>query len=543
MLKVNNVKLTIRRPELLSRLENYPSAGICVIKHDGVSSYSGIQIHDDTVKVIEYLQSQGAYPGCRVGIRATNSYEWLLLDFALITLGCTSVCIPTGNPELDPLSAEILSQRYDLDFLFQDQGFESGNCEAVQILSFLLSLARDATPLTMSKHPDRETMPSDIFTVVFSSGTTGRLKRLPISWSSLQAGIEAISEAFDIDSRDRIFDILPLSIFQQRYLAYIAVFCGATVILSTQDLFFEALTEGNPTIILGPPAFYELAEQRFNRWPERTRRVLTHISEGLDWAPEFLRMSVRKRLFRELHEIYGKAVRVMLVGSAPINMSTLQFFQCAGFPLYQIYGMTECGWIAWNRPRANKVGSVGKPAFPDAISIGLDGEILVRNPKQLCQSYEGAEGDEIATVFIDANTISTGDIGAFDTDGFLVLNGRKKNVIITAGGQKISPEKIEDKVKAIGSIENVVVFHDEKLRGLSVAIWCSDIGNMSQKTITREIKVLNREDLLTNPITGVVFSDVPLSTETGLLTRNLKVDRAAVQRVLSNSVKRIGELA
>lgn len=543
MLELNDVRPPAPRPELLNRLEAHPGAEILVIAHDGVSSYGGHQIYRDTVDVLDYLKGQGMHPGCRVGIRAANSYEWLVLDFALITLGCTSVCIPAGTPELDALNAEKLSQRFDLDFLFQDRGFETGSCGAVQTLSSLLTLAREATPLSLPKNPSRDTTLSDIFTVVFSSGTTGRLKRLPISWSGLQIGIEAISNAFEIDARDRIFDILPLSIFQQRYLAYIALYRGGTIVLSTQDLFFDALTKGNPTIILGPPAFYELAEQRFDRWPEQIRRILTQVSEGLNDVPEDLRQSIRRSLFQELHNIYGNAVRVMLVGSAPINMSTLQFSQCVGFPLYQIYGMTECGWIAWNRPGANKVGSVGKPAFPDAISIGPDGDVLVRNPKHLCQSYEAAEGGENGDVFVDVKTISTGDIGAFDADGFLILNGRKKNIIITAGGQKISPEAIEDKIGTIGQVENVVVFYDETLRALSAAIWCSETGEAAHERIARDIKALNRQYLALNPIMGVAFSDVPLSIETGLLTRNLKVDRAAVRSRLAESVKRIGELA
>lgn len=543
MLEVNDVKPTAPRPELLNRLEAHPSAEILVIAHEGVSSYSGARIYRDTLDVLDYLKGQGMHPGCRVGIRAANSYEWLVLDFALIALGCTSVCIPAGTPELDALNAETLSQRFDLDLLFQDRGFETGSCGAVQTLSLLLTLAREATPLSLSKNPGRDTTPSDIFTVVFSSGTSGRLKRLPISWSGLQIGIEAISDAFEIDARDRIFDILPLSSFQQRYLAYIALYRGATVVVSTQDFFFDALTKGNPTIILGPPAFYELAQQRFDRWPEQTRRILTQDPEGLNDAPENLQLCIRKSLFHELHDIYGNAVRVMLVGSAPINMSTLQFFQRAGFPLYQIYGMTECGWIAWNRPGANKMGSVGKPAFPNAISIGPDGDVFVRNPKHLCQSYEAAEGDENAAVFVDGETISTGDIGAFDADGFLVLNGRKKNIIITAGGQKISPEAIEDKIGAIGGVENVVVFYDETLRALSAAIWCSETGKAAHNSIARDIKALNSRDLSLNPVMGVAFSDVPLSAETGLLTRNLKIDRAAVRSRLAESVKRIGALA
>ncbi|SMX28678.1 Long-chain-fatty-acid--CoA ligase FadD15 [Pelagimonas phthalicica] len=543
MLMQTDTDFTLPRPELLNRLNTHPGAEICVITQEGSFSYKGVQILHDTTEVLEYLQSQGVHPGCRVGIRAANSYEWLLLDFALISLGCTSVCIPAGNPELDPLDADALSQRFDLDLLFQDQEFDAGNTAAVQTLSSLLTLAREGTPLTLSKSTERDSTASDIFTVVFSSGTTGRLKRLPISWDSLQIGIEAISDAFNVTASDRIFDILPLSIFQQRYLAYIALYRGGTVILSSQDLFFEALKEGNPTIILGPPAFYELAEQRFERWPERTRRNLIRVSKSLGWLPDTLGMALRKRLFKELHEIYGSSVRVMLVGSAPINLSTLDFFKHAGFPLFQIYGMTECGWIAWNRPGANKIGSVGKPAFPDAISIGPDGDVLVSNPKHLCHSYEAAEGDENTNVFVDPKTISTGDIGAFDSDGFLILNGRKKNIIITAGGQKISPENIEEKVKAIGRIEHVVVFQDESLRALSAAIWCSDTDSAAQGRIARALKALNRKDLSTNPIMGVAFSQTPLSAETGLLTRNLKVDRTAVQNHHASSVKRLGELA
>jgi long-chain acyl-CoA synthetase len=542
MFEVNDERPPAARPELLNRLKAHPSAEILVINHEGASSYSGAQIYRDTFDVLDYLKGQAIHAGCRVGIRASNSYEWLILDFALIALGCKSVCIPTGTPELDALDAEMLSHRLDLDFLFQERDFETGSCVAVQPLSSLLTLARDVIPLSVRENSCRDTAPSDIFTVVFSSGTSGQLKRLPISWSSIQMGIEAISDAFEIDARDRIFNILPLSSFQQRYLAYIAIYRGATVVLSTQDFFFEALTKGNPTFILGPPTFYELAEQRFDRWPEQTRRTLAQGLERLENVPEDAQLSLRKSLFRELHDIYGRAVRIMLVGSAPINLSTLQFFQRAGFPLYQIYGMTECGWIAWNRPRANKIGSVGKPAFPNAISIGLDGEVLVRNPKHLCQNYEAAEANENEAVFLDNATISTGDIGAFDSDGFLFLNGRKKNVIMTAGGQKISPEAIEDKIKAIDGVENVVVFYDDSLRALSAAIWCSETGEALHDRVASDIKALNRRNFSLNPVMGVAFSNVPLSAETGLLTRNLKIDRNAVRSCLAGSVKRIGAL-
>lgn len=528
------------RPELLRRIAKHPGAQIVVVDQEGVSSYSGGRIHDDTLGVMDHLRDLGLHAGCRVGIRAQNSYEWLILDFALITLGCTSVCIPVGNPELDPLSGSALAEQYNLSFLFQENGFDAGDCDVVSNVSDLIRLAHLRPPCAFGNAAPGAAVVSDVFTIVFSSGTTGRLKRLPISWDSLQHGIEAVSDAFEINSDDRIFDILPLSIFQQRYLAYCALYRGATVVLSTQDQFFEALKAGNPTVILGPPAFYEVAEQRFDRWSGRKRDALTRISNLLRWAPRPLRQSVRKRLFQSLHDIYGSAVRLMLVGSAPINHSTLTFFERAGFPLYQIYGMTECGWIAWNRPGANKLGSVGKPAFPGAISLGPEGEVLVRNPKHLCHYYEGADAAENAPVFLDEQTISTGDIGAFDKDGFLFLRGRKKNVIITAGGQKISPENIEDKVKAVGKIDHVVVFHDDGLRALSAVIWPTDQGDEARAAIARDIKGLNRQILSTTPIMGLVFSDIPLSADTGLLTRNLKVDRAAAQERLGPSVERIG---
>lgn len=535
MPKDYNTALGHPRPQLLDRLASHPGASIVVIDGGSVTRFDGSRIHDDTLAVLRYLQGQGVHAGCRVGIRAANCYEWLILDFALITLGCTSVCIPVGNPELDPLSAEALVARFDLNLLFQDTNFETGVCEAVTELPALLKLTETgASPVLTGTAPQAA---DDVFTIVFSSGTTGRLKRLPISWDSLQIGIEAVSDTFEIDGTDRIFDILPLSIFQQRYLAYCALYRGATVILSTQDQFFEALTAGNPTVILGPPAFYEVAEQRFDRWSPRRRRVLSKVS---DLVPPPFRKAVRKRLFKPLHEIYGTSVRAMLVGSAPINQSTLKFFERAGFPLYQIYGMTECGWIAWNRPGENKIGSVGKPAFPGAISLGPDGEVLVRNPKHLCRYYEGAEAAEIATVFVDDRTISTGDIGRFDEDGFLFLGGRKKNVIITAGGQKISPEHVEDKVKALGGMDHVVVFLDEGLRALSAVIWATETDAEAQRRIARDIRALNRRHLSTTPIMGLVFSDVPLTPETGLLTRNLKVDRAAVEARLAAQVDHIG---
>ena len=141
-------------------------------------------------------------------------------------------------------------------------------------------------------------------------------------------------------------------------------------------------------------------------------------------------------------------MRFMVTGMAPIKRATLELFQLMQLPLFETYGMTEFGGIALNIPGANKVGSVGRPLPGVRVELAPDGEVIAVREHRIASGYcECAAGEEEQT-FIGPDRVATGDVGRFDADGYLYLVGRKREMIITAGGTKIHPEIPEAEIDA-----------------------------------------------------------------------------------------------
>ncbi|MGY3621902.1 AMP-binding protein [Bradyrhizobium sp. USDA 10063] len=513
-------------------LERQVNGGIIVVEGSNVRERSVRELARDVDRVVGYLSRGGLEAGDRVGIRGPNSYEWLVLDLALVSLGCVSVCVPCEAPELDSMPVASLIEALRVTVIFQAP---DGRTELLQPGVVALSRILDAAPpeLKIGDKTGRQTisMTRDVFTVAFSSGSTGRLKRLPISWTTNLKHMEAFSEAFGLSASDRILVVLPFSAFQQRHLIHCAIWYGCKVLLARLDNFLSALQYGKPTFMLGPPSFYEIVEQRFSLLPAWRRFGLLALSQAGSIFPDRLRRKWRATLFRAFHQLYGGDMRIMLVGSAPVKRSTLDLFMLGGFPLFEIYGMTEAGWIAWNRPGANKIGTVGRAAFPGAVRIAGDGEVTVACRWNQCSSYEACEGETVESgVFVAEGTLATGDVGALDGDGYLTISGRKKNVIVTVGGVKVAPEEIEEKISALPMIRHAIVFDHPNMPSLAAAIWTVADTKQDQRIAVQALTALNATALRKTPVLGIVFPTMSLSLESGLLTRNLKVDRAAVRR-------------
>ncbi|MEY9511483.1 AMP-binding protein [Bradyrhizobium elkanii] len=335
--------------------------------------------------------------------------------------------------------------------------------------------------------------------------------------------------------------VLPFSAFQQRHLIHCAIWYGCKVVLARLENLLNALQHGRPTFMLGTPSFYEIAEQRFKLLPPWRRRGLLWLSRAGSILPDGLRPIWRAKLFEAFHRLYGGAMRVMLVGSAPVNRSTLDLFRLAGFPLFEIYGMTEAGWIAWNRPGANRIGTVGTAAFPGAIRIADDGEVLVSCRWNQCTSYEAFDGETVDNgIFVGADTLATGDLGALDGDGYLTISGRKKNVIVTAGGVKVSAEEIEERLASLPAVRHAIVFDHPNIPSLAAAIWTVSDNKDDQKLAMQALMGLNAAALRKTPVLAIVFPTTPLTVESGLLTRNLKIDRAAVRRRFCDDLCSLG---
>lgn len=461
-------------------------------------------------------------PPTRVGIMAHNSYEWIVLDLALIRMGVTSICLPVT--EFERTSLEELGSRYELDVLLVGPGVRADEELPPWAARF------GERPRTTRGPAPAVALDADSFSLVFSSGTSGKIKCLPISRRGTEAWIEAYGQHYAFKTDDRILVVLPLSNYQQRVMVYTGMHYRFEVILADPARLLRALKELHPTIVIGPPLFYEILENRFRALPPRQRRLLEIAGAIIAKLPfAALRARLRRRIFKPFHDAYGGAARLLLSGAAPNRHSTLELFERLGLPLFQVYGLTETGVVSWNLPGANRPGSVGKPVFPDGVRLAPDGEIIVHNTHPQCRGYIYCEPDELKQTFLTPETVATGDIGRFDDAGYLYIIGRKKQIIITQGAYKVHPETLERELEQCELVNQAVVFGGGALTGLVALVNLRPESPADTRArVDAFVEALNDRLPSASQIGRVEIADKVFTAENGLLTRNLKLDRNAI---------------
>lgn len=481
------------------------------------------EVSKDLAVYRKHLTDLGLTPDMRVGVVPDNSYAYLLLEFALIDLGCISVVFPTE--EFRNRSADELAECYGLDLLLLSAR-EVQTCQ--QEDAWIGTFANlDARPLCPRKQTVAcAALDADVFTLVFSSGTTGGVKCLLISRKGTEDQIRHFGKAMPFRPDDAILVALPMSIYQQRLMFYTAVWFGFDILLVETDQIFHAFKRMHPTIIAGPPMFYETVERRIQSLSLMRRASLAAVGAIAQRLPQPLRSIVQQRVFAPFHEGFGGKIRFMLSGAAPSKKSTLKLFARLGLPLFEAYGLTETGFLAWNLPGANRIGSVGRLVYEGSVEIASDGEIIAVQQHAQAIGYLGMSADEQSKVFIGDNRIATGDIGRFDSDGYLYIIGRKKEIIITQGGYKVHPQSLEKQIVEATGAERAVVFGGEDMPGI-VALLVTQ-ATTQQEQMQMAIDKLNQRLPSPARIVRSVFTNAEFNTENGLLNRNLKVDRHAV---------------
>ena len=473
------------------------------------------------------LEELAIAPGMRVGIRAPNSYQWIVYDLALLELRCVIVAFPDTGYDLGDLE---IATRFDLALLLVPNAeHERARHAFVAPIDGAFSHAVRARPSKIYADPGFEE-----FSLVFSSGSAGKIRCLVTSRSGTEHTIDSFIEMFDLapggqtrHARDRFLLFLPLSNFQQRLTVYGVLFYGIDLLLVDPPRLFPALQELRPTVFIGPPLFFETVETKFALQPRLVRGAIGALTALAERAPEPVRARLLKAIYRPLWSALGGAMRIMITGSAPIKRTTLELFGRGGFPLYEVYGVTECGLVACNVPGHNQRGSVGRAFEPGSITVAQDGEILVKKSRPLTLRYEGEDPDEAAGTYLPDGTIATGDLGRFDADGYLRIIGRKKQVIVTPGGQKLNPEVLEARLNECPVIDHSVVFATPEGELVSL------VSLRAKRTPTSEIQVQEwvaklRREQPAAPLQRAHCTETKFSRDNGLLTRNLKLDRKAL---------------
>jgi long-subunit acyl-CoA synthetase (AMP-forming) len=489
-----------------------------------VSEWTYASLAEEVEVIVKNLNNIGIKAGDCIGILANNSREWILLDISLIHIGCVSVCFPPE--QFSSFSADELIDKYQLACLFTDIAKYEEHSSVANIAK--IGNSESEFPRLSGYNND---LNPDVMSIVFSSGSTGYLKELLISKDGTRALIERFGKMLNFQNDDSIICFLPFSIFQQRWMYLLAFYYGFDFILTNKLRVLNTLKKCQPTIIAAPPVFYDAVFNKFLKNKKSERMFVNMVSTLIDLFSLNKRQAkiLKQKVFATVHELFGGNIRVMLVGAAPSRINMLKFYNRIGLPLYEGYGMTETGYISLNSEDNNKIGTQGKLLYKDSITIADDGEIIFKLDKPLCLGYLGDEtvGKE---TFLPDNQVATGDIGHIDDDGYFVLSGRKKTIIMTPGGVKIHPEIIESKIERLIDIKRAVVFGEDNSTNLNALLSVSSLTEEVKKKVQKHINSLNKLAPDSHRISNIAYTDIDFSPENSLLNRNLKIDRTAAVR-------------
>lgn len=448
------------------------------------------QFRDEVVATARGLVAAGVQPGDRVGLMSRTRYEWTLFDYAIWAAG--AVTVPIYETSSAEQTAWILSDSGAVGVLVETDAHAAlvaGVRDRVPELTHVWQIDRggmdelvtagesvDPTEIEQRRAAVRA---DDLATLVYTSGTTGRPKGCMLTHRSIFADIAnavpVLPNLFGPGASTLLF--LPLAHVFARLIQVGVVQARATMAHcpDTSDLL-PRLQAVRPTFVLSVPRVFEKvynsAKQKADasgkgRIFARAEAVAIAYSEALDTSTgPGLALRVQHALFdrlvyRKLRAALGGRCNDAISGGAPLGARLGHFFRGVGVTIYEGYGLTETSPAAsTNLPDAIRIGSVGRPLPGVTIRIDDDGEVLVAGDLV----FRGYWRNEAASadVLTADGWFRTGDLGQLDSDGFLRITGRKKEIIVTAGGKNVAPAVLEDQVRSHPLVSQCVVVGDRQ---------------------------------------------------------------------------------
>jgi long-chain acyl-CoA synthetase len=536
----------------------------------------------------------GIEAGERICILANTRPEWSYADMAATSAGATVVPIyQTNSPEeclwviSDSDACAIVcedAEQLEKIAAIRDQvpglrtvividpldesGIASGPSEAVRALEpITLEQVRErgrSRPVQELEARREAVRGEDPFTFIYTSGTTGPPKGCVLTHGNYRAIIDMIADAGEIRGDEIIYLYLPLA-HSFALLIQLAVFdLGGTLAYFGGDTkqIVPELQEVKPTYLPSVPRVFEkiytLAHGAIEaQGPEEQARADAAIALGVkvrnlmnrgEPVPAELQApfeEAEEKLFKNVRAIFGGKVRHATSGAAPIAKEILEFFWACGVPVLEGYGMTETATAATVSTVENhRFGTVGRALPGVEVKIAEDGEILVKGPNIFSGYHNNADASFGA---VNDGWLHTGDLGSLDEDGYLSITGRKKDIIITAGGKNLTPANIENDLKQCRWISQAVMHGDKRpypvvlitLDEEEMPIFAgehdlpSDIPTLAaheqvRELIQAEIDRANAKYAQVEQVKKFAILDHDLSQATGELTPTLKVKRNVV---------------
>ena len=405
----------------------------------------------------------------------------------------------------------------------------------------------------------------DLATIIYTSGTTGEPKGVMLNHSHLVSNLKAAAVALEVSQDDVALSFLPLSHAFERMVAYVYLLCGVTLIFAESfDTIGRDVTLVRPTVLTGVPRVYEKLQARitekglaasgfratFFKWGLQAGLARAQASlRGQTAGPiDRLQAALADRLvFDKVRTALGGRIRYLVSGSAPLAPSVAEFFHALGLPIIEGYGLTETAPILTvNPPEAPRVGTVGRALPGVELKIAEDGEILARGPNIMAGYYNKPQATADA---LKDGWFHTGDIGTIDSEGYLAITDRKKDLLVTSGGKKIAPQPIETTLKRNPLIAEAVVLGDRRKYASALIVpdftalerRLKDLGrppgdraNLVKRDDVRGlyqeiVDALNLELSQFERIKKIALLPREFTIESGELTPTLKVKRKVVE--------------
>lgn len=545
------------------------------------------EFHERVVSAAKGLIALGIAKGDAVTIFSSTRLEWGILDFALAAVGAVSV--PIYDTDSAPQAQRIMNDSaVKLAFADNRERFDrldsvKDHCPALKQILMIEGNALGALEglgVAVSDEELNERVATvradDLATIVYTSGSTGNPKGAELTHKNFVSITISASQALHevvLDDHPRLLLFLPLAHCFARFIQYASIASDDGVVgyLPDTKTLLPDLRSFEPTYLLGVPRVFEKVYNAASHkagagWKGRlfvkaaeAARVWSRkeqVGEQHTFAEIAERAKYETLVYRTVRGALGPKIKYVACGGAPLSLDLAHFYNGIGLPMIQGYGMTETAApFAATRVTDNVIGTVGQPAPGSSIRISDEGELQVKGPN-VFRGYHNLP-EKTAEAFTADGWLRTGDLAEIDDEGHIVITGRIKDIIITAGGKNVSPIPLEEEIAKCPIVEHCVVVGDQRpfigalvtLDPESLALWLPAHGLSTETPVDRlATNAAVREEIQqyvdkanatvsrAESVRKFAVLDTQFTQENKCLTPSLKVVRPAVNRVFADVI-------
>jgi len=493
-------------------------------------------VADQALRLVSALRGLGAEPGDRIALISKNCAEWFICDLALMLGDYISVPIfPTAGSETIDYCLEHSESKILIVGKLDD------NKATTQVLANRPNLLSIALPYPsaaqcqyeyrtlLKQHQPSTERPNHfdekVMSLVYTSGTSGLPKGAMLTYGAFTWSAQQLINHIGIEDGDRLFSYLPLAHITERVYIFGSSILGGvpTAFPESLDTFIEDVKMHRPTLFISVPRLWTLFQQRIqDKLPQKKLNILLKIP------------LINSLIKRKLADGLGlDQARVLGCGSAPVSPALLEWYRSVGLNITEAWGMTESfAYSTLNYPfRADKIGTVGNAGPGIELKIAEDEEILVRSKGLFAGYYKNDTAT--AESFNDDGWLHTGDIGFIDSEGYLTIQGRKKDTFKTAKGKFVAPVPIEKKLFEYSRVEMMCLIGSGLPAPILLVIphQFPDFDRARyERTVQKVITRMNKELESHEQIKGVLMIKDPWSIDNGILTPTLKIKRHVLEK-------------